>query len=132
MPFTTILCKSISSKIIFFTKFIKTPHVYENMKIWPRNSTKETGWGNNEEPGNESHEMFSYPLNMPRFTLLPQRATKQLMPLYASLFDLLPPEITVNTDIWLSGLKHYNIFKHFIFCFKSICNPVLFATPHNL
>ena len=48
----------------FFTTFIKTPHIYENMKIWPCDSTKETGWVHTGESATAPREIFSSTLNM--------------------------------------------------------------------
>ena len=39
---------------------------------------------------------------------------------------------TVGIDIWSSGLKHCNKFKHVILRFIYMCNPVLFAIPHEV
>ena len=64
------------------TIFIKTPHVPENMTIWPRDFTKETGWVNNEEPRTDPREIFLDPLNMHRHTTLLKFTKKQLNPLY--------------------------------------------------
>ena len=38
------VCLSSDSKH-FVTTIIKTPHVSENIKIWPRDSINEIGWG---------------------------------------------------------------------------------------
>ena len=132
MPFTTILCKYISSKPIFFTKFIKTPHVYENMIIWPRNSTKNTGWGNIEVPRTAPRGIFLSPLNIHCRILLIQRPTKQLNPSHASLFDIIPSDILLDIDIWIYRLKHGDKYNHVILCFKYICNLIIFAIPHKL
>ena len=53
-----------------FTTFIKILTISENMKIWPRDSTKETRWGHTGEPAPEPHEIFSSPTNMHRCTLI--------------------------------------------------------------
>ena len=52
--------------------------------------------------------------------------------MHTSLFDILPLVILEDTDIWLSGLKHRDKFKHVILRFKSMSNPVLFAISYNL
>ena len=116
----------------FVTTFIKYSHISENMTIWPRNSTKEKVWRNTKEPRTAYCEIFSAPLNMNRRTIILQRPKKQLNPTHASLFDLIALEIFADVDIWISGLGHCNKFKHFISCFKPMCNPVLFEIPHDL
>ena len=102
------------------------------MTIWPHDSTKETGWRNTEEPRTSCSEIFSTTNNIPRITRLLQIPIKQLKPFHASLWDLLPSDILVDIDIWLSGLKHRDKFKHKISRFKPMCNPVLFEIPHKL
>ena len=46
------------------------------MTIWSRNSTKETGLGNTEEPRTAPRELLLDPLNIHCLTLLLQRPTK--------------------------------------------------------
>ena len=116
----------------FVPTFIKTPHVSENMTIWPCGSFEETILGNTKEPRTVPNEIFLDTLNMRHRTILLQRPTKLLNPLHASLFDLLPSDILADIDIWISGLEHRDKFKHVISRFKSMCNPVLFAIPHKL
>ena len=111
----------ISTQIFLVTIFIKTPHIYENMTIWPRGFTEETVWGNTEESRTTPHEIFSNTLNMHRRILLIHRPTKILNPSHESLFDLLPSDIIGDIDIWLSSLKHRNESNHIISRYKSIC-----------
>ena len=58
-------------KKYFFTSFIKTPHISENM-ITPRDFTKNTGWGYSD---NKQHprELFASPLNTHCRTSIMQR-----------------------------------------------------------
>ena len=65
-------------------------------------------------------------------TLILQRPTKLFNTSYASLFDLLPSDILEDIYILQSGLKHCDRLKHVILRFKSMSNPVLFKTPHEL
>ena len=102
------------------------------MKIWPHDSTKETGWGSTKVPEPVPHEIFSSPPNMNCCTLIMQRPEKPLKTTQASLIDLLPTEIIADINIWLSGLKHRDIFKHIILRFKYMSNPVLFTISYNL
>ena len=102
------------------------------MKIWPHDSTKETGWGSTKVPEPVPHEIFSSPPNMHCFTLILKSPTKELKPMHASLFDLLPSGILVDIGIWLSDLKYCNKCKHAILRFKYMSNPILFAIIHNL
>ena len=102
------------------------------MKILPRDSNKESGWGHTREPATSPCEIFSYPLNTHCHTLILQRPTKLLKPPHASLFYIIPLEILTDIDIWISILKHLNKFNHAISRFKSICNPVFFKIPHEL
>ena len=133
MTFTTIFTYAYHQHAKHFvTKFIKTPHIYENIAIWPRDYTKETVWGNIKEPRTTFREIFLDTLSMPWITLLLKRPTKILKPLYASLFGLLPSDILADIDIWLSSLKHCDKFKNVISHFWSMCKPVLFIISHNL
>ena len=77
MPFTTILHTSIiSTHKCFVTTFIKTPHIYENMTIWPRDYNEETRWGHTGEPETAPREIFLSPLNMHHCTLIMEHPTK--------------------------------------------------------
>ena len=109
----------------FVTVSIKTSHISENINIWSWDSTKETRWVNAEEPRTVPREVFLDPLNMHCGTLLLQHPTNLLKPSYASLFAILPSDISTDIDVWLSGLEHCNIFKHVILRLKLMCNPVL-------
>ena len=102
------------------------------MTILPRNSIKETGWGNTKEPRTAPREVFLDTINMHRCILLLQLNTKRLNPSHESLFDILPSDILANIDIWLSGLENCNKFKHFISRFKFMCNPILFEITYNI
>ena len=97
------------------------------MKILSRDSTKENGWGHNEEPEHAPCKIYSFYPNMHHSTLILQCPTKLLKTTYASLFDLPPPDILVYIDIWLSVLKHHDKSKPFILRFKYMSNPVLLA-----
>ena len=127
MPFTTIFTYvyHIRTHNCFVTTFIKNPHISENMTIWPRGSTKETRWVPIRGPVTAPCEIFLPPINMHRHTLILQSPTKHLKPSHTSLFDLLPSVILAYTDIWIYVLEHRNKFKHVIFHFKSICNPLI-------
>ena len=133
MPFTTIFTYVYHhhAKTIV-TTFIKTPHISENVTIWPRNYTKDTWWENTEEPRTIPCEIFSAPLNMHHLTILLKSPTKLLDPLHESLFYLLPSYILEDVDIWISGLEHRDKFKHAFLRFKYMCNPVFFTIPHKL
>ena len=61
---------------LFFTTFIKTPHIHENMTIWPHDSTKDTGWGHTREPATAPIGIFLSPLNMNCCTFIIQFPTK--------------------------------------------------------
>ena len=102
------------------------------MEIWPCNSTEDTGWGHTGEPTTVPCEIFSSTLNIHRSTLIIKRPKKQLNPNLSKLFDLLPLDIPSDIDIWLSVLKHRDNFKHSILRFKSMCNPFLSTTLHEL
>ena len=133
MPYTTIFTHIYQQQAKHFvTTFMKTPHIYEKMTIWPRNSTKETVWVNTEESRTVPCEIFSAPIDMHCFTLLLQCPKQLRKTSNASLFDLLPSEFLADIDIWLFGLEHRVKFKHVISRFKSMCNPIIFAIPHNL
>ena len=81
MPFTTIVSYIYYQHAQTFCHNIhKTPHISENMTIWPHDSTKKTGWGHNEEPITDPCEIFSSTLNMHHRTLIIQLPTKQLNP----------------------------------------------------
>ena len=133
MTFTTIFTYVYHQHtIVFFPTLIKTPHIYENMTIFPRDSTKDTGWGNTEELRTAPREIFLAFLNMHRRTLLLHRPTKLFKSSHASLFDILPSDILADIGIWISVLKHRDKFKHVISCFKYMCNPLLSAIPHYI
>ena len=38
----------------------------------------------------------------------------------------------MDIEIWLSGLEHRNNFKPVVSRINTMCNPILFAIPHNL
>ena len=49
--------------------------ISETMRTRQRDSTKETGWGHNEEPEPAPHEIYSLNPNMHDNTLILQRST---------------------------------------------------------
>ena len=57
---------------------------------------------------------------------------KLLKPEESYLFDLLPTDILVDIDIWLSVLEHRDKFRSVISHINSMYNPVFFAIPHEL
>ena len=84
MPFTTIVLYIYYQHAqTFFHNIHKTPHISENMTIWPRNSTKETGWGNIEVPITAPREILLSPFNIHPSILILKRPTKQLNPSHA-------------------------------------------------
>ena len=117
---------------IFCHNIHKTSYILENMIIWKQDYTKETIWGHTGEPATSIHEIFLSLPNIRQRTLFLQFPTKQLNPLHASLFDLLPSDTLEDTDICLCSLKHRDKFKHVILCFKYMCDPILFAITHKL
>ena len=46
----------------------KTPHIYENMVIWPHDSTKDTRWKHSGKSATAPCEIFSSPIDMHRHT----------------------------------------------------------------
>ena len=52
---------------------------------------------------------------------------KLLTPTETSLFDLLPTDILMYIDIWVSGLKHCDKSKAVIKNMNNLCNPTLFV-----
>ena len=97
----------------------------------PSDFTKNTGWvhiNNNKYP----RELFVWPLNIHRRTSTLQRPSKRLNPLQAYLFDLSPTAILTDIEIWVSVLEYYNKYKHVLSRFKPMCNPIIFASPHDL
>ena len=81
------------------------------MAILPRNYIKETGWVHSDDTPYPS-EIFSLPLNIHLRTSTLQRPSKQLNPSHASLFDLLPTDILMHIEIWVSGLEHRDKFNN--------------------
>ena len=71
----------------------------------PRDFTKNKGWGHAENK-KYRRELFVSPLNNVFCASTFQRHPKQLKPSQASLFDLLPTDILMDTEICISGLKY--------------------------
>ena len=97
----------------------------------PRDFTKNTGWGradNNKYPS----KLFASPLNTHLRTSSLQLPSKKLNPLQAPLFDLLTTAILKDIEILVSGLKYCEKFNPVVLGFKTICNPIFFAIPHDL
>ena len=63
--------------------------------------------------------------------LIMKRITLQIKSAHTTLFNLLPIEILVGIDIWISGLRQCNKFKHIVSCFKYIIQPILFVSRHK-
>ena len=97
----------------------------------PRDFTKNTGWGHADNK-KYPREFFTSPLNTHHRTINLQYHSKLLKPSQAQLFDLLPTDILIDIEIWVSSLEHSEKFKPIILCFKTICNPIIFAIPHDL
>ena len=84
MPITTICMYAYHHHAkAFVTTFIKTPHICENMKIWPHVYTKETGWVNINKPGTTPCELLSAPPYMHRRKIILQCPTKIIQSMYA-------------------------------------------------
>ena len=101
------------------------------MTIFPHDYTEETGWVHADDTL-YSRELFVSPLNMHCHRITIQLPSKLLQPLHASLSCLLTTDIFTDIEIWVSGLKHRDKFKHIVLRSKTMCNLILYAIPYNL